>query len=148
MPLITLMMFGLSAFFCIIILFGNLNAMAMRSLGQIAGLGASLVASKASLVATLYALASVVSTMARRHLAIAFLIGRRNWQGEATPRRSGCSIRRNESLAGEYWRRDQVVISNWCKLPMRQLPEAGNLCPRRRAGGSELTLPTNPRVDA
>jgi DHA1 family bicyclomycin/chloramphenicol resistance-like MFS transporter len=55
MPLMALMMFGFSAFFCIGILFGNLNAMAMRSLGQVAGLGASLIASGSSLVATLYA---------------------------------------------------------------------------------------------
>ncbi|MBY3205037.1 multidrug effflux MFS transporter [Rhizobium laguerreae] len=75
MPLIALMMFGLSAFFCIGILFGNLNAMAMRSLGQVAGLGASLVASGSSLVATLYAIGigsfydgSVVN------LAIGFLV--------------------------------------------------------------------------
>ncbi|WP_313618060.1 multidrug effflux MFS transporter [Agrobacterium sp.] len=57
LPLTALMAFGFSAFFAIGILFGNLNAMAMRSLGQVAGLGASLIASGSSLVATLFAVA-------------------------------------------------------------------------------------------
>ncbi|MBB2908672.1 DHA1 family bicyclomycin/chloramphenicol resistance-like MFS transporter [Rhizobium sp. RAS22] len=56
LPLVALMVFGFSAFFAIGILFGNLNAMAMRSLGQVAGLGASLIASGSSFVATLYAI--------------------------------------------------------------------------------------------
>jgi DHA1 family bicyclomycin/chloramphenicol resistance-like MFS transporter len=56
LPLAALMVFGFSAFFAIGILFGNLNAMAMRSLGQVAGLGASLIASGSSFVATLYAI--------------------------------------------------------------------------------------------
>lgn len=43
------------AFFAIGILFGNLNAMAMQTLGNVAGLGASLIASGSSLVATLFA---------------------------------------------------------------------------------------------
>ena len=42
-------------FFCVGILFGNLNAMAMQSLGRIAGLGASLIASISSLVAVILA---------------------------------------------------------------------------------------------
>lgn len=56
LPLVALMVFGFSAFFAIGILFGNLNAMAMRSLGQVAGLGASLIASGSSFIATLYAI--------------------------------------------------------------------------------------------
>lgn len=55
LPLTALMAFGFAAFFAIGILFGNLNAMAMRSLGQVAGLGASLIASGSSLVATVFA---------------------------------------------------------------------------------------------
>ncbi|WP_439615095.1 multidrug effflux MFS transporter [Shinella sp.] len=55
LPLAAFMVFGFSAFFAIGILFGNLNAMVMRSLGQVAGLGASLLASGSSLVATLFA---------------------------------------------------------------------------------------------
>ncbi|MGD1879239.1 MAG: multidrug effflux MFS transporter [Kiloniellaceae bacterium] len=39
------------AFFCNGLLFGNLNAMAMQSLGRVAGLGASMIASISSLVA-------------------------------------------------------------------------------------------------
>ena len=57
LPLAVLMIFGFLAFFAIGILFGNLNAMTMRSLGQVAGLGASLIASGSSLVATLFAVA-------------------------------------------------------------------------------------------
>ena len=56
-PLTVLMVLGFAAFFAIGVLFGNLNAMAMRSLGQVAGLGASLIASGSSLIATLFAIA-------------------------------------------------------------------------------------------
>ena len=48
---------GFVNFFCIGILFGNLNAMAMQSLGHLAGLGASLIASGSSLVAVVFAVA-------------------------------------------------------------------------------------------
>ncbi|CAD7052667.1 MFS transporter [Pseudorhizobium endolithicum] len=54
-PLMLLLLFGFAAFFAIGILFGNLNAIAMRSLGQVAGLGASMIASGSSLVASLFA---------------------------------------------------------------------------------------------
>lgn len=54
-PLVLLLLLGFAAFFMIGILFGNLNAMAMRSLGQVAGLGASVIASGSSLVASLFA---------------------------------------------------------------------------------------------
>ncbi|WP_420959889.1 multidrug effflux MFS transporter [Brucella sp. IR073] len=55
LPLAVLMVSGFAAFFATGVLFGNLNAMAMRSLGQVAGLGASLIASGSSLVAALFA---------------------------------------------------------------------------------------------
>lgn len=55
-PLAVFMLLGFAAFFAIGVLFGNLNAMAMRSLGQVAGLGASLIASGSSLIATLFAI--------------------------------------------------------------------------------------------
>lgn len=55
-PLAVFMPLSFSAFFAIGILFGNLNAMAMRSLGQVAGLGASLIASCSSFIATLFAI--------------------------------------------------------------------------------------------
>ena len=42
-----------SMFFCIGILFGNINALAMQWLGHIAGLGASLIASISSIVAVM-----------------------------------------------------------------------------------------------
>ena len=53
LPLLMALLYG--AFFSIGLLFGNLNAMAMRALGQVAGLGASLIASGSSLVATVFA---------------------------------------------------------------------------------------------
>lgn len=55
-PFTAFMVLGFAVFFSIGILFGNLNAMAMRSLSNVAGLGASLIASGSSLVATLFAL--------------------------------------------------------------------------------------------
>ncbi|WP_292899022.1 MFS transporter [Nitratireductor sp.] len=54
-PFLVFMAMGFVIFFCIGILFGNLNAMAMQSLGQLAGLGASLIASGSSLVAVVFA---------------------------------------------------------------------------------------------
>lgn len=56
-PLALFLLPGFAAFFALGILFGNLNALAMRSLGQLAGLGASLIASGSSLVATGFAVA-------------------------------------------------------------------------------------------
>jgi DHA1 family bicyclomycin/chloramphenicol resistance-like MFS transporter len=56
LPLAALMVFLFLAFFAIGILFGNLNAMAMRPLGEVAGLGASLIASGSSLIAALFAI--------------------------------------------------------------------------------------------
>ncbi|WP_113553091.1 multidrug effflux MFS transporter [Hyphomicrobiales bacterium] len=56
-PLAMLLVLGFAAFFAVGVLFGNLNAMAMRSLGQVAGLGASLIASGSSLVATVFSIA-------------------------------------------------------------------------------------------
>ena len=54
-PLATLLPMGFVAFFSIGILFGNLNAIAMEPLANLAGLGASLIASGSSLVATVFA---------------------------------------------------------------------------------------------
>ncbi|MGD9480065.1 multidrug effflux MFS transporter [Shinella sp. G-2] len=71
LPLPAFMALVSAAFFSIGLLFGNLNAMAMRSLGQVAGLGASLIASGSSLIATGFAIG-----MGRFHdgtpLALAF----------------------------------------------------------------------------
>lgn len=58
LPLVIFMVLGFGVFFAIGILFGNLNAMAMRSLGDVAGIGSSLLASGSSVVATLFALAA------------------------------------------------------------------------------------------
>lgn len=53
-PLFIALCFGL--FCCVGALFGNLNAMAMQSLGRVAGLGASLIASLSSLLAVALAI--------------------------------------------------------------------------------------------
>lgn len=53
-PLFITLCFGL--FCCVGALFGNLNAMAMQSLGRVAGLGASLIASLSSLLAVALAI--------------------------------------------------------------------------------------------
>jgi len=53
-PLILFMMISFLCFCCIGILFGNLTAMAMETLGKIAGLGASIVASSSSLVSVIF----------------------------------------------------------------------------------------------
>lgn len=52
-PLPVFLALGFSLFFCVGLLFGNINALAMQSLGQVAGIGASLIASVSSLVAVL-----------------------------------------------------------------------------------------------
>ncbi|MCJ8299069.1 MAG: multidrug effflux MFS transporter [Pseudomonadales bacterium] len=53
-PLLWFMLISFLCFCCIGILFGNLTAMAMETLGKIAGLGASIVASTSSLVAVVF----------------------------------------------------------------------------------------------
>jgi DHA1 family bicyclomycin/chloramphenicol resistance-like MFS transporter len=50
-PFGAFMTLGFLAFFCNGLLFGNLNALAMQSLGRVAGLGASMISSISSLVA-------------------------------------------------------------------------------------------------
>lgn len=75
LPFALFMAFLYLLFFAIGILFGNLNAMAMQSLGHMAGLGASLIASGSSVVATIFAVAAGAfpdgSTL---HLSLSFLL--------------------------------------------------------------------------
>ena len=52
-PLWMLMTYLMASFFCIGILFGNLNSMAMQPLGHLAGIGAAIVGSFSALLATL-----------------------------------------------------------------------------------------------
>jgi DHA1 family bicyclomycin/chloramphenicol resistance-like MFS transporter len=52
-PLWALMIYLLMSFFCIGILFGNLNALAMEPLGHIAGVGAAVVGSLSTLISLL-----------------------------------------------------------------------------------------------
>ena len=51
-PLGALMFFFITAFFCVGILFGNLNALAMEPLGHIAGVGAAVVGSLSTFIGT------------------------------------------------------------------------------------------------
>lgn len=50
-PLLALMVYLMTGFFCIGILFGNLNALAMEPLGHIAGVGAAVVGSLSTFIA-------------------------------------------------------------------------------------------------
>jgi len=93
-PLAVLMLLGFAAFFAIGVLFGNLNAMAMRSLGQVAGLGASLIASGSSLIATLFAVgmgAFYDGTMLNLSMGfflagvVSFILSELAAQGDAAP---------------------------------------------------------------
>ncbi len=56
-PFAAFMAICFAAFFCNGLLFGNINAMAMQSLGRVAGLGASMIASISSLVAVILSVA-------------------------------------------------------------------------------------------
>jgi DHA1 family bicyclomycin/chloramphenicol resistance-like MFS transporter len=52
-PLWSLMTYLMMSFFCIGILFGNMNALAMQPLGHLAGVGAAVVGSLSTLISTL-----------------------------------------------------------------------------------------------
>jgi DHA1 family bicyclomycin/chloramphenicol resistance-like MFS transporter len=93
-PLALFMALAFPAFFSIGILFGNLNAMAMRSLSNLAGLGASLIASGSSLVSTLFAVlfghfydGTLFALSAGFTIAgtLAFLLTRHALRSDATP---------------------------------------------------------------
>jgi len=49
-PLISLMVYLVTSFFCIGILFGNMNSLAMEPLGHIAGIGAAIVGSLSTFI--------------------------------------------------------------------------------------------------
>ena len=55
-PLWLLMIYLIVSFFCIGLLFGNLNAMAMEPLGHIAGIGAAVVGSLSTFIAVMLGL--------------------------------------------------------------------------------------------
>lgn len=57
-PLHFFMIFNFLSFCCVGILFGNLNAMAMESLGKVAGLGASIIGSSSSLVSVIFSVSA------------------------------------------------------------------------------------------
>ncbi len=85
-PLWELMLYFLISFFCIGILFGNLNAMAMEPLGHIAGVGAAVVGSLSTLIS----------------LLLGTLIGQ-GYNGTVLPLVGGFLILSIASLAVMHW---------------------------------------------
>jgi DHA1 family bicyclomycin/chloramphenicol resistance-like MFS transporter len=85
-PLWMLMAWFMAAFFCIGILFGNLNAIAMKPLGHIAGVGAAVVGSLSSFVA----------------VPLAIVIGR-SYDGTTLPVIAGFAILSILSAAAMWW---------------------------------------------
>lgn len=85
-PLWTLVIYFLMSFFCIGILFGNLNALAMEPLGHIAGVGAAVVGSLSILIS----------------LLLGTLIGQ-SYNGTILPLVGGFAILSLTSLATMWW---------------------------------------------
>jgi DHA1 family bicyclomycin/chloramphenicol resistance-like MFS transporter len=85
-PLWALMIYFLMSFFCIGILFGNLNALAMEPLGHIAGVGAAVVGSLSILIS----------------LLLGTLIGQ-SYDGTILPLVGGFAILSVTSLATMWW---------------------------------------------
>ena len=74
-PLSLFLLLGFAVFASLGLIFGNLNAMAMQPLGRVAGIGASLIASLSSLIASLYAaVAGVFYDTSVTWLAAGFLV--------------------------------------------------------------------------
>ena len=92
-PLWTLIVFFLAAFFCIGYLFGNLNAIAMRPMGHIAGTASAVIGSLSTFLA----------------VPIAFLIGRL-YNATTLPLVGGFALLSITSL----------VIMHWVNRPKRQ----------------------------
>jgi DHA1 family bicyclomycin/chloramphenicol resistance-like MFS transporter len=91
-PLWMLMAWFMAAFFCIGILFGNLNAIAMKPLGHIAGVGAAVVGSLSSFVA----------------VPLAIVIGR-SYDGTTLPVIAGFAILSILSAAAMWWADNKKV---------------------------------------
>ncbi|PCJ90282.1 MAG: Bcr/CflA family drug resistance efflux transporter [Hyphomicrobiales bacterium] len=75
-PLVTFLFMCGAMFFCYAILISNLNAMAMQSLGRIAGLGASIISSLSSIIAVIISIGfGRFYDQSTVPLALAFLLG-------------------------------------------------------------------------
>ncbi len=85
-PFWFLMIYLMGAFFCIGILFGNMNALAMEPLGHIAGIGAAVVGALSTLLSTL--LGTVVG---------------QSYDGTILPLVAGMVILTTFSLAAVFW---------------------------------------------
>ena len=85
-PFWTFMAWLLSSFFCVGILFGNFNALAMEPVGHMAGLGAAIVGSLSTLIS----------------LPLGWIIGA-SFSGTVTPLVSGFAVMGILSLAVMWW---------------------------------------------
>jgi DHA1 family bicyclomycin/chloramphenicol resistance-like MFS transporter len=85
-PLWSLMAYLMISFFCIGILFGNINALAMQPLGHLAGIGAAVVGSLSTLISML----------------LGMLIGR-SYNGTVLPLVIGMVVLTGISIFGICW---------------------------------------------
>jgi len=85
-PLWALMIYFLASFFCIGILFGNMNALAMEPLGHIAGIGSAVVGSLSTLIS----------------LLLGILIGQ-SYNGTILPLVGGFALLSAASMVVMYW---------------------------------------------
>ena len=95
-PLWALMIYFLISFFCVGILFGNLNALAMEPLGHIAGVGAAVVGSLATLIS----------------LLLGTLIGQ-SYNGTVLPLVGGFAILSITSMVAMRWAEYKKPVSQY-----------------------------------
>ena len=87
-PLLVLMIYLMTSFFCVGILFGNLNSLAMEPLGHIAGVGAAVVGSLSTFIS----------------VPLGMLIGQ-SYKGDILPLVSGFAILGLASVFTILWTR-------------------------------------------
>jgi DHA1 family bicyclomycin/chloramphenicol resistance-like MFS transporter len=95
-PLWTLMTYFMISFFCIGILFGNLNALAMEPLGHIAGVGAAVVGSLSSFMGAI----------------LGFLIGQ-GYNDTILPLVGGFAILSATAIVAMRWAEDRKQVSQY-----------------------------------
>jgi DHA1 family bicyclomycin/chloramphenicol resistance-like MFS transporter len=101
-PFWSFMAYGMLTFFCLGMLFGNLNAMAMEPLGHIAGIGSAVVGSLSTLIAvpigvtvgqlydgTIFALVGGFSLLGAVSLAVVRVTARRQLQNVSLDETAG-----------------------------------------------------------
>ncbi len=95
-PLWALMIYFLASFFCIGILFGNMNALAMEPLGHIAGIGSAVVGSLSTLIS----------------LLLGILIGQ-SYNGTILPLVGGFALLSAASMVVMYWIEYRKLVIEW-----------------------------------